>query len=433
MSRDADVVIVGAGPAGSVTALLLARAGVRVLLLDRHVFPRAKPCGDCLSAAASGVLRRLGVLERVHALPHALLRGWRIIAPDGGAFTARFAAAAGTIDVPHALAVERARLDAALLDAAIEAGAEFRPRVHVLELLRAPAGGVIGVATSGGSLTARAVIGADGLRSIVATRLGVIRHTARLRKVSLTAHIFAPQLAATAGEMHIGRGVVAGVAAVDLSGHCNVTVVADSARHGRAVAADPAGFVATALDSLPRLRGRVPVAALRVLPLLASGPFDRPVRHVVCDGCALVGDAAGYYDPFTGQGIHQALCSAELLAPVLLRALDRSAVVSRRALRTYARQRRRLLRHTNALQHAIEAVISRPHLAARAVASLARTPRFAGALLDVTAGLHGPLRLLSPRVLSSLFATPIPPEQLNDDPGRAVRRRSRATVLPHRR
>ena len=104
MKYDADVIIAGAGPAGSLTALLLARAGVRVLLLDRSRFPRAKPCGDCLSAETGALLSRMGLLSAVTALPHARLDGWRIFAPDGGHFAASFRRV-------QALAVERIHLD----------------------------------------------------------------------------------------------------------------------------------------------------------------------------------------------------------------------------------------------------------------------------------------------------------------------------------
>jgi menaquinone-9 beta-reductase len=432
MRHAADVIVAGAGPAGAVTALLLARAGVRVLLLDRQIFPRPKPCGDCLSAAASGVLRRLGLLERIGALAHARLEGWRIVAPDGSAFTSPFAATGGTTRVEYALAVERVRLDAALLAAAVEAGAEFRPRTHVRDVVYDSGGGVIGVVTGSGPLHARAVVGADGLRSIIATRLGAIRRAARLRKVSLTARLQAHGLARAAGEMHIGDGIVAGVAPLDRDGRCNVTVVADAARHGRAVAADPAAFVAAALHSLPRLRGRMKWSALGDVPLLASGPFDRPVRRVAFDGCALVGDAAGYYDPFTGQGIHQALRCAELLAPVLLRALEEPRVTSC-TLRPYALQRQQLLRGAHALQHVIEAVVSRPRVACFAVRRLAHAHHFAVALLGVTAGLHGPIGLLSPPALFSLFAHHDSPEHLHDDGGRAVHGRSNTALFSRRR
>src|SRR5690606_11921911 len=89
--------------------------------------------------------------------------------------------------------------------------------------------------------------------------------------------------------------------------------------------------------------------------LLASGPFDFPVRRVVADGCALVGDAAGYFDPFTGQGIYQAIASAELLAQEAAAAL-RAGDVSAARLEAYARRRRALLRGARTVQRAIDEV-----------------------------------------------------------------------------
>src|SRR5688500_10950956 len=124
-----DVIIVGAGPAGATTALLLARAGAGVLLLDRREFPRAKPCGDCLSAGASAILDRLGLTDAVHALPHARLRGWRISAPDGSTFSAKFA------QRTCALAVERRLFDGVLVAAAVSAGAHF-VQAHVTDVMR---------------------------------------------------------------------------------------------------------------------------------------------------------------------------------------------------------------------------------------------------------------------------------------------------------
>jgi menaquinone-9 beta-reductase len=404
-NNSAQVVVVGAGPAGSATALLLARQGIDVLVLDRHRFPRAKPCGDCLSAGAADVLHRLGVLDRVQALPGAKLRGWRITAPDGSSFAAAFGATdsgAGR----HALAIERARLDAELLAAAIAAGARFEPGERVVDLIR-ERGRVRGVLLARRAISAQLVIGADGLRSIVAARLGAVRRAPALRKLSITFHLAtlgsAPDDAAF-GEMHAGDGICAGLAPV--TADClawNLSLVVDARRFGRSVAADAHAFAAAAVRSLPRLRGRIPTALLADAPFLASGPFDRPVRSTVFDGAALVGDAAGYYDPFTGQGVFQALASAELLAATVAGALARGDTLSARTLRPYAKARARMLRGPAFVQRGIELVLARPALANAAIAHVGRADAFARALLAVTGDIAPTRALFSFGALSSLI------------------------------
>ncbi|HEX2167188.1 MAG TPA: NAD(P)/FAD-dependent oxidoreductase [Longimicrobiales bacterium] len=404
--EDADVIIVGAGPAGAVTALLLARAGVDVLLLDRAAFPRAKPCGDCLSSGATAILRRLGVLDLVLARPHARLRGWRIVAPDGNSFEAAFnatddTAGADSVAAGCALSVERAVLDAVLVEAAIAAGARFE-RQTVIDVARDAAGAVAGVVTRNGVRFAAITVGADGLRSIVAKRLGT-RTSGFLRKLSLTFHAPVANTGNT-GEMHVGDGMCAGVAPVEISGLCNLTIVADSARFGRDVARDARAFAQCAIDSLPLLRNRVPAAALHQTPL-ASGPFDQPVRRVAFDGAVLVGDAAGYYDPFTGQGVYQSLASAELLAPVVAASLRRRDVRAE-AFRDYAAGRAALMRWPRLVQYGVETVLRRTASANRAIARIRRAPAFGSAIVSVTGDIAPVRALIAPRALFSLLLPP---------------------------
>ncbi len=403
--RAADAIVVGAGPAGATTALRLARAGVRVLLLDRAAFPRSKPCGDCLSAAATDLLRELGLLDRVLDAGAATLEGWRIFAPDGTMAVGRFH------DSPS-LALERRRLDAVLLDAAREAGAGFH-QAHVTDLVRTD-GRVRGVVVrlpDGPTrrLTAPLVIGADGLRSVVARRLGRVRRPPRLRKVSLTAH-FPARDTLRCGEMHILADACIGYAPSG-SDTRNLTVVvgADSALARRG----PAAVLRDHLGAAPGLESRLedalaPAVELGDDEILASGPFDWPSRGPVAHGAALVGDAAGYYDPFTGQGIHQGMAAGVLLADAVASVLADSPTLSEpdldRALRQYARRKRRLTRPVRRFQWAVEQAISRPWLADRAVDRLARAPAAARRVVEVAGDLRRPRSLLSPAVaLSFLF------------------------------
>lgn len=352
-----DVVVVGGGPAGSTTAGLLALRGWRVLLLDRARFPRPKPCGECLNPGALEALGRLGLLDAVLALDPAPLAGWRIRA-SGRDVEGRFAAPL------HGLGVPRSDLDAVLLECARSRGVEVREGARVTGVMAAPSrGGPVRVLwRSGGrsdeSLETRAVVGADGLRSVVSRSLGLVARPPKLRKVSLTCRLAWSGPPLSGGILDVEDGITLGLAPVRRSGRLwNATVTAGSNRWGGAMARDPAGFVRAVLDDrMGRDSGRRVVGGP-----WASGPFDWPVRRAWAPGVALVGDAAGYFDPFTGQGIHQALRSAELAAGAVDATL-RASGTDWVALRAYGQALRAELRGTRWLQRLLEAVMARPRL-----------------------------------------------------------------------
>lgn len=420
-----DAIVVGAGPAGATTALRLARLGHDVVLLDRRGFPRSKPCGDCLSPAATAIIQELGLLEEVEACHPARLVGWRLFSPAGNGFACRFDEAVsrnGDGGPPTAFALSRDRLDAVLVGAASRAGARVRTGVQVTGVTTDAAGRITGVSarTNGEStlLRGRLVIGADGLRSVVARRLGLLRRRPRLRKVSLTAHLPGVLGLGDWGEMHVAELACVGLAPVRGSAGtrsvpdatANVTLVTDVARFGDMLRRDPVAFFRTQLERFPRLSGRITGAALANPALLASGPFDWPTRMVVADRVALVGDAAGYYDPFTGEGIYHALLGARLLAEEADSAL-RADDVSARRLRRYARRLRRAIREGRMLQRLVEFVIARPACADAAFRRLAVAPATARALTAATGNLSPPHAVLAPQSLLDFLASAAPAQE----------------------
>src|SRR3569623_3798830 len=121
---DAEVLVVGGGPAGSSVAFALAKAGVDVLLVDRARFPRPKPCAEYLSPEASRTLADMGALERIEATGAAALAGIRVRAPSGAVIAGDFVASHGFHGFrDRGLSVRREVLDAILLDCARAAGA----------------------------------------------------------------------------------------------------------------------------------------------------------------------------------------------------------------------------------------------------------------------------------------------------------------------
>ncbi|HEX2188786.1 MAG TPA: FAD-dependent oxidoreductase [Longimicrobiaceae bacterium] len=381
-----DVVVVGAGPAGSATAARLAREGFAVLVLDRAEFPRRKPCGECVNPAGVEALRELGALDAVLAAGPAPLRGWRVRSGDAAGFAGAFPAGCA------GLGIAREVLDPLLLEHARARGAEARTGVRVRDLLR-DGTRVRGVLTSGGEVRARVVVGADGLRSVVVRRLGLLRRGPRLRKVALTAHVRGAHGLGSWGELRVRGGGCLGIAPVE-DGRANVSVVV-AGEGARGVGGDPEGYFDRALAGYG-VRG-----VERVDEVLATGPFDCPVRSAVADGAVLVGDAAGYYDPFTGQGIFRALRGAELAADAVRGALL-AGDVSAAALSGYERARRRAFGGGERLQRLVEAFVSRPRALAAVARRLDRRPEVADALIRVTGDLQPVRSLLDPALLFRL-------------------------------
>lgn len=394
---DIDVLVAGAGPAGSAAAALLARAGHRVVMVDRSAFPRDKACSEYMSPEAVRILDRLGVAAALESDGAVPVRGSTITAPRGSRLEGCFALAGHRPFRATGLSVARRVLDHRLAEAARRAGAELCERTAVEELLY-QGGRVAGVLVRGPdgrrrTMRARLTIGADGLRSVVARRIGARRHGAPSR-VAFVAHLEGVEGMGDTAELYVRRDGYLGLNPIG-NGQTNVALVIPRARAAGARGQAEAFFLEQLGRFGPVARRIEPGRLVR--PVLATGPFAARSGRVVAGGAALVGDAADFFDPFTGEGIYSALRGAELLAAVASPALERGGPVRGRDLAPYRRARRRAFAGKWAVERLIGYGMLFPRLFDRAVARLERRG-LAHTLIGVT-GDFVPARV----VLNPLF------------------------------
>lgn len=306
-----DLIIVGAGPAGSACAITAARAGAKVLLLEKDHFPRQKVCGEFVSPESLGLLH--GFLDDGRFQSCAKVFGSRIFLDDKSL----------NLPVsPAAQSIPRFDLDPALFAAAQNAGVTAREGVAVKEVQRDE---VFYVRTSEGTYAARAVVNATGRWS----KLTQFDVAGKDKWIGLKAHFTEPSPPQTV-DLYFFPG-----------GYCGVTPVGPNSVNACAmVRADAAHTLEDVFTKEPRLyersRGWQPLfAPVTTSPLY----FREPVTE--SDSVFLAGDAAGFIDPFAGDGISLALQSGTLVAQSIIPFLRGSCSLEQAHQQYQAAYRRR--------------------------------------------------------------------------------------------
>jgi menaquinone-9 beta-reductase len=297
------------------------------------------------------------------------------------------------------IGIPRWALDAILLDNARERGARVHEGVRVLGV-RFEAGRVAGVRvqTPGGeeTLQSRFVVGADGHHSAVARSLGLERRVLWPRRLGLIARYEQVRGIDDVGQMHVGPGLYCGLAPVG-EGLVNVGLVVDLRSK---VPGEPvARFFGRRVLELPGV-ARALSGARRVTPVRGVGPLARRVRRVVGPGYLLVGDAAGFLDPFTGEGVYKALRGAELAAA----ALDDALRAGREVADGYARARREEFADKDLVSVLVQLFLGSHRLFEYVTRHLARRPELARVLAGVLGDYRPAREALRPTYLWSLLS-----------------------------
>ncbi len=316
-----DLIIIGAGPAGSAAAILLAQSGFRVALMEKSRFPREKLCGEFITPECLNVFERLGVRNRMFDAGAKTISRCRLFAPDGRRLDVPMEWIAD--GHPQAISLTRAAMDFVLIQRAREVGVEVREAFHVSPGLRRDAGLTFIEGKADGAtveqFAARLVIDASGRNGVFSNQ---VRQSASRfdgsRIFGCKIHLRGVEGLNDLAELFFFRDGYGGLSEVegDRVNLCFLTTEATL----REAKGDRERLLDLTLRSNPVARRRLQSAIFEG-EWLGTGPVIYGRKQTISD-VLTVGDAAAFIDPFTGSGILLALTSGELAAKVVHQAFS---------------------------------------------------------------------------------------------------------------
>ena len=385
VALDTDVVIVGAGPAGAAAALFAARRGHRVLVFDKQAFPRDKPCGEGLMPGGRPALRELGLEDAVVSDGAPPLDGIQFGLAERPAVAVPFPEHDGE---QAGLGIRRLTFDARLVDALRHhSQIHFSPQTEIREV-RPTAGGIATVITATGEVRARFVAVADGLRSALRHRLGWTVGPRPPHRYGIVAHWAMDGPVDPWVRITFDRGLEV----------YEGPVAANQRMVGLLCYQDRMREFGGRLEE----RYREIVHALRpalhnadlVGPVSAVGPFWYRASTVAHDGVFLIGDAAGFTDPITGEGVAAGLRQARAFA---------AALESPNPERRYRLAHGRLTTDPRRVAALFLRLSRTPALVERAMRSHQRAPQTLTTLLGIGFGYWG-FNRVTPREWIRMFS-----------------------------
>jgi geranylgeranyl reductase family protein len=381
IQKQYDVLIVGAGPAGTLAALKLSKFGYKVRVIDILKATKRKVCGEYLCPKGVELLRAEGLAP--HFEPRFLpLYGMEIFSPKGKQVKTHFPGyQAGT----QGWALNREVFDTELQKLALNAGVEigFDEKFESQK----EENGFVTVKTDKATYRVRVLIGADGRKSSVAQSMGVELH-APTKRVAVHAYLPVRDTQRT-GEMHLfADGSYIGVDPTAKQ-ELNISLVCDGEKvreHG-GLFETFTHYIRQSKNLYSRL-GDLPKGT----ELWAVSPIHHKVKHQAKGSVALIGDAAGFIDPLTGEGIYNAMLSAQLLSSALIAARALSPAAINLALQNYQWAHQKNLTSKSRLNRMFQWLILQPRLLEMIAVFLAGKQRRADAFVGIIGNVYTPAR-----------------------------------------
>ena len=379
MDTEVDVLIIGGGPAGLAAGIVCGRHGLRTLLCEKRLLPVNKACGEGVMPTGVAYLERLGVKEHLRIEHYFPFEGIRYFSPTGKTASAAFREGPGW-------GIPRLELSRALLGRAMEVNClEIRTAVQAtpVEEDERDKHKWLWVKVGRDFVRTRLLVGADGLNSIVRRWAGLQGPKGIHQRWGTRQHFQITPWSREV-EVHWKDGLEAYITPCGQN-LVGVAFLWDRNRHPRLPGGE--SLIPTLLEAFPVLNER-----LQNVPVndaaLAIGPLQRNAIRPITDGVLLIGDAAGYLDALTGEGLSiafaQALALEETVVPILR---ERKGMLSRQDLSAYERAYRSIVRPYYQMTHFVLWLSYHPILSEQAIRLLGRKPILFQSLLSANMGL----------------------------------------------